>query len=118
MSWSASFTVPVLKADADRVIDFLTAHGDPPAQDQLAAAKRVAKVLLASVPGPWVSVQLSGHANGVGWQKKDGWANDCISVSVQQVCEDDLRYYAPQPNAAAVPASAAPPASVTAVLAV
>jgi hypothetical protein len=86
MSWSVS-TGTVDKTHADRFIDAL---GDPyiaerPASwDQLRAAKDVAKLLLKSVPGPFVSVSLYGHANGVGWQKCDGYANDSIGVTVSQ----------------------------------
>ncbi len=27
------------------------------------------------------------HANGVGWQKKEGWSNDTISVNITQFTE-------------------------------
>jgi len=79
---------PVAKAEADAAIDALTtATNDPMHEDQLRVAKQAAKLLLASVPGPAVTISLSGHANGVGWQKKEGWANDCISVNVTQAVE-------------------------------
>ena len=61
--------------------------------DQLHAARLAAKRLLHSIPGPYVMVSLSGHANGIGWQKKEGYANDSISVSVSQHLEEDLKYY-------------------------
>lgn len=100
MSWSVSLGRSVPKAEADAAIDALNLPGasgetdhpspDPAMLDQLRVAKLAAKVLLANVPGPYVSVFMSGHANGVGWQKKEGWANDCISITVNQMCESDL----------------------------
>lgn len=95
MSWSASFVKPVPKAEADTAIDNLTTHGplEGPAFDQLRSAKSAAKAIIAIIPGPYITVSLSGHANGVGWQKKDGMANDCITVNVGQITEDDMKYY-------------------------
>lgn len=87
MSWSAG-TKKVAKADADGAIEALnTGTNDPKHEDQLRIAKQAAKVLLATVPGPFITVSLSGHANGVGWQQKEGWSNDCISVNVTQHIE-------------------------------
>lgn len=87
MSWSTG-TKAIVKSEADAAIDALTTGTtDPQHEDQLRTAKLAAKVLLANVPGPFVSISLSGHANGVGWQKKEGWANDCISVNVTQMFE-------------------------------
>lgn len=87
MSWSAG-TKSVAKSEADAAIDALIAGtGDPTHDDQLRVAKQAAKLLLANIPGPYVTVSLSGHANGIGWQKKDGWSNDCISVNVTQQME-------------------------------
>lgn len=84
MSWSTSMKVAA-KADADAAIDALTTGtNDPKHEDQLRTAKLAAKALLTNIPGPYIYVSLSGHANGVGWQSKEGWANDCISVSVSQ----------------------------------
>ncbi len=90
MSWSTS-TPKVAKLEAERELDNLSFPGvvEPFALDQVAAAKRAALELLKSVPGPLVIVSLSGHANGVGWQKKAGYANDAISVSVTQFTEQD-----------------------------
>jgi hypothetical protein len=92
MSWSASFVKPIPKREAEVAIENLTtgAQTEGPAIDQCQAAKRVAIALLIALPGPYVQVSLSGHANGVGWQKKAGWANDCITISVSQICEEDL----------------------------
>jgi len=84
MSWSTG-TKYVAKSEADAAIDALTTGTDDPKhEDQLRVAKQAAKLLLANVPGPFVIILLSGHANGVGWNKKDGWANDCIAVNVSQ----------------------------------
>ena len=98
MSWSMSFPKPVLKSEADQAIDKLGLSEDCPKlceemADQLRTAKQAAKVLLTNVPGPYVSISMSGHANAVGWQKKSGMANDGIYVNVQQICEEDLKYY-------------------------
>ncbi len=95
MSWSVSFKKPVEKCRVDTAIDEL---GDqlsvhPPAFDQFQAAKDIAKALAKSIPGPYINISLSGHANGVGWYKKDGMANDTISVSASQITEADLQYY-------------------------
>lgn len=88
MSWSTN-TPKVTKHEAEQALGSLSFPGilEPPAIEQVAAAKRAALELLKSVPGPLVIISLSGHANGVGWQKKEGWANDCISVSVTQYTE-------------------------------
>ena len=90
MSWSASFVKPVQKIDAAAFVDRLStgAQVEGPAIDQCEAAKRAVKELLPSLPGPYVMVSMSGHANGVGWQGKEGWVNDCISVSVTQFTEE------------------------------
>jgi hypothetical protein len=92
MSWSVSTGI-VNKSEVDSFIDAL---GDPyiaerPASwDQLKAAKDAAKLLLKSIPGPFVAVSLSGHANGVGWQKAQGCSNDEIHITVMQRCVEDL----------------------------
>jgi hypothetical protein len=96
MSWSQSTQI-VKKRDAERVINELRfpafqregEEPDPAMYEQFCAAKRAAIELLKTVPGPYVSVQMSGHANGVGWQRKEGYANDYISVYVGQAMEED-----------------------------
>jgi hypothetical protein len=100
MSWSAGFAKPIRKAEASAAIDALTPGGQTagPVIEQCDAAKAVAKILLASVPGSHVTVALSGHANGIGWQKKENTANDCINVSVTQICEEDLKNWAMPPT--------------------
>lgn len=92
MSWSVGFEKPVPKAEADAAIDALVVpvNVGPECLDQLRSAKSAAKALLSNISGPYILVNLSGHANGVGWQKKAGWANDCICVSVTQICGQDL----------------------------
>lgn len=62
------------------------------ARDQFEVAKRVAMILLDTVPGPWVYVNLYGHANGVGYYDKPGMATDGITVSVTQMIPP------PEPN--------------------
>jgi hypothetical protein len=94
MSWSASFQKPVLKCAAVAELDNLPKPQEPAAMEQFQAAKDVAKLLLKSVPGPFVNVSMTGHANAIGWQKKEGWANDMISVSVYQMCDEDMKYFA------------------------
>lgn len=90
MSWSASFVKAVPKAQAEWEIDQLTTGGqtEGPAIDQYQAAKRAAKELLKSMTGPYVYVSMAGHANGVGWQVKEGFANDTIYISVNQITEE------------------------------
>jgi hypothetical protein len=91
MSWSTG-TAIVKKAEVDAAVDALTSGTNDPVMgpihdDQLRTAKAAAKLLLTNIPGPFVIVRLSGHGNGVGWQKKEGWSNDCITVSVSQMTE-------------------------------
>ena len=80
MSWSESFVKPVRKHEAPGKIDDLHiscpgTEDDENQQryaamfDQLQAAKDVAKLLLKSVPGPYIMVRMNGHANGTGWTK-------------------------------------------------
>jgi|ERR1051326_1084976 hypothetical protein len=92
MSWSTSFTEPVRKVDAVAAIDRLhtAAYVEGPAVDQCELAKKAVKAILPGLPGPYVMVSISGHANGTGWNKKEGWANDSIYISVTQQCEEDL----------------------------
>lgn len=106
MSWSTSTPKPVLKIAAEVELEKLFTQainsGGVQTQgvtqeqvdrnlgsvaDQIRAAKAAALELLKVIPGTHVSISLSGHANGVGWHKKEGYANDCISVSVTQWIE-------------------------------
>lgn len=89
MSWS-KWTETIRKTDADKVLDELVMLAPYEQLDQFATAKRAAKEILKTIPGPFVKIQLSGHANGTGWQKKDGYANDCIQVGVTQFCNEEL----------------------------
>ena len=88
MSWNISSNV-VAKITAEKVIDDLwpgdQIDGNWPAAYQLKLAKEAAKILCKGIPGPYVTITLCGHANGIGWQKKEGWSNDSVSVSVAQV---------------------------------
>jgi hypothetical protein len=90
MSWSKS-TGKVSKADAEEAIKSLTLGDEAtgPSVEQFDAAKRAACELLKTVPGPFVSASFSGHANGVGWQKREGYSNDSINVVVTQLMESD-----------------------------
>lgn len=83
MSWSAS-TALVQKSKANEAIDNLTIEHDEPSQDQLAAGKDAAKLLLKGIPGPFVRISMSGHANGIGWNKKEGYSDDFINIQVVQ----------------------------------
>jgi len=99
MSWSA--TVPaVRKEDFDAAIDALArpdylpkpgeAEGEHDDRSHAAAcqfntAKKVAKQMAESLPGPYLYAMLSGHANATGWETKDGWATEAINVNVCQV---------------------------------
>lgn len=95
MSWSISLQKPVEKWQAEEAIDRLEvpSYVVGPALEQVSAAQRVAKELLKTIPGPYVNVIVSGHANGKGWHKDPTSANDTITVVVSQVCEEDLHYY-------------------------
>jgi len=95
MSWSVSLPKPVKKEDVDGAIDSIvpTSYMDGPMLDQFRTAKQAAKLVAHNIPGPYVSVSMSGHANAVGWQKKEGYANDCIAINVGQITEADLQYY-------------------------
>lgn len=88
MSWSAS-TLPFDKNHKLYAIhlDIVPQDINGPMLSQLNDAMDAAQLLIKSIPGPKVIVTLSGHANGVGWNKKDGWVDDCITVTVRQVTE-------------------------------
>jgi len=85
MSWSLSTTIVPKKDVVAAIMQIEPSHEvDPATADQIYHAKKVALELVRGVPGPFVSVTMSGNANGVGWQQKDGYANDCINVGVTQ----------------------------------
>lgn len=94
MSWTATTGV-VRKSEAKRALNELTLQGqcDPWAKDQFEETKDVALLLIKSVPGPYVTINMSGHANGVGYSKKDTWSNDFVSVSISQQTDEDLKRY-------------------------
>lgn len=88
MSWSLT-TKAVPREVAMLAITNLepTEYMDGAARAQLQTAKRAAIEIVKIIPGTHVHVALSGHANGVGWQAKENYANDCISVTVTQCFE-------------------------------
>jgi len=86
MSWSASVG-PHSRANFDAAVDASVsspADLDAHMQKQFEKAKEIVKAIAPIIPGPLLSASMSGHANGVGDHKKDGWANDCLTVSVTQ----------------------------------
>lgn len=96
MSWSVATKV-VKKSEIESAVYYLELDPElnsPASQDQLEAAKRGAIEVLKGIPGPYISVNLSGHANGVGWHKADGWSNDFVSIGVSQHTQEDYeRFY-------------------------
>lgn len=88
MSWSCG-TNKVRKQVIEGEIDAVMPLGDleGAAFDQIQAAKRAAKELVKTIPGPLMVVSMSGHANGMGWNKKEGWSDDFITVTVGQYNE-------------------------------
>lgn len=91
MSWSIATAIVPKSAIGQAIEDLSLADtGMVPSDhaiDQLEAAKRGALEILKSVPGPYMSVSMSGHSNGVGWEKKPGYSNETINVSVVQHTE-------------------------------
>ncbi len=104
MSWSAAFVRPVLKNECDAKIDTMKIDdgAEPWMQDQLRTAQQAAKLIANNVPGPFISVSLNGHANGVGWQGKPGWCNDSITVTVTQITAEDMEKYHKESKASGV----------------
>lgn len=94
MSWSKSVYPQVAKGDVPAVLADLilgpNSH-DPVVQAameaQFEAAKPLVLAMLETVPGPYVTITMSGHANGVGEVSKPGWSNDSLTVSMQQWTE-------------------------------
>jgi hypothetical protein len=100
MSWSTSVG-PILKSAVREAIRDLAL---PPAFDnseavqqevaaQFDAAKCAAIELAKVTPGPNISITFSGHANACGYHKRPGYANNCITVGVTQILEEDLKYF-------------------------
>jgi hypothetical protein len=91
MSWSIATAIVPKSAIEQTIEDLFVGVPDLPTHphviDQLETAKRGALEILKSVPGPYMSVSMAGHSNGVGWQKKEGYANEVISVTVTQHIE-------------------------------
>jgi len=87
MSWAASIT-PQSRENFDSAIDAVVPSPealDEHMQKQFDKAKEIVKALAPIIPGPQLSASMAGHANGVGDNKKDGWANDSVTISVYQV---------------------------------
>lgn len=97
MSWSLAIKEPVTKRFLPQAIDdaindclvslrasnieesmFIAMH------DQMLVAKKAALAIADAVPGPLISVSMYGHTNAVGYQPKEGPANDMISITVSQ----------------------------------
>ena len=89
MSWSIG-TGLLSKHKAARALDELTFNNGVNSAwtlDQFETAKNAAKEMLKGIFGPYVIINLSGHANGVGFHAKESYANDIITVSVSQVTD-------------------------------
>lgn len=96
MSWSKRTPIPILKSNVEQYLSSWRLEpsdtGNPNAEsmqhmamaDQFETAKEAARVLARTVPGPYVGIQLSGHANATGWDTPVGMSGDAISVSVWQ----------------------------------
>lgn len=98
MSWSSGIRKPIQKIYAEEEILNTRIEGEGDHvndvhKDQLQTAQRAAIEIVKNIPGPYVTVSMNGHGNGVGWQGKEGWANDTITVTVTQVTEADLKHY-------------------------
>ena len=96
MSWSLKIG-PASKAEAiaslETVLPADYILNDDPAMDQVRVAKHTARRIAESVSGPFLVIELAGHANGTGYQPKAGYANDCISVRVTQLQLAHLQYH-------------------------
>lgn len=92
MSWSAPAVV-VRKKDIKKALNELELSGDNSnwALDQFEEAKDAALELVKGIPGPYVVVNMSGHANGIGYHKKETWSNDFVSLSVGQLTEEEYQ---------------------------
>lgn len=92
MSWSIQIS-PVPKnqfTDAVKNVqmpDYLKA--DDVMSQAMAAQVEIAKIVAVLIghqtQGPLVGANMSGHANGTGWDVKAGYAADSITVNVYQV---------------------------------
>lgn len=90
MSWTASTSTIEKSKALHSLYNELTISPqdmDGPMLDQLSVAQDAVKVLLKNISGPKVRINMYGHANGVGWNKKSGYADDTITVSVSQVID-------------------------------
>lgn len=93
MSWSLSIP-PTPAAEFAAAVDAaVTSPAGPLAPsvgEQVAAAKAAAKALVAGGSlgdgSKTFAASLSGHANE-GHQPTEGWANDCLTISLSQSIE-------------------------------
>lgn len=97
MSYAVSTGLPVPKGEAAAAIDALQPQGElnDAARNQLTGAKEAAKKLVESIPGPSVTVTISGHAND-GGKAEPGTSTDFCSITVAQV-EDTGIFGSQQP---------------------
>lgn len=98
MSWSAP-ALAVRKKDIKKALSELELTGDNAswAIDQFEGAKDAVLELVKGIPGSYVVVNMSGHANGIGYNKKESWSNDFVSISVGQLTTAEYeKYYAPK----------------------
>lgn len=85
MSWSIQSKSIKREEAFDRICELApNDYMDGPARTQFETAKEAAIEIVATLPGPFVRVSLSGHANAVGWQEKQGYVNETITVTVSQ----------------------------------
>jgi len=98
MSWTKS-TNYFPKTDLKRILDeyvdelkqenpFMENEKNPQIHDQVDAAADAAWFLAKSVPGPWLQINLSGHANGTGVKENQGYAAEFISITVNQAYDE------------------------------
>jgi hypothetical protein len=86
MSWSASVNSHS-REQFDKAVDDVVPSPstlDEHMQRLFSKAKEIVKAIAPIVPGPLLSASMLGHANGVGDQKKEGYVNDYITVTVSQ----------------------------------
>lgn len=87
MSWSASLRKAVDKNVGTLDFDINPQDISGPMLDQFNVAKKAIETIIPNISGPKLQITMSGHANGIGWNKKEGYANDFITVTVYQVTE-------------------------------
>lgn len=88
MSWNI-YTSIVRKSEINQAIKNLTLPEDNPQanKDQLESAKLAALEQVKVIPGPFVSVHITGHANGKGEEQVPGYSSDFITLATYQYYE-------------------------------